>query len=116
MKNLLSCVTLQSLGFRYKIVGYGAAAKASTIINSLPGLLRPEYIVDNNPLKVGRYIPGTNIEIVDFDTLKGEEHLCIIIFPGNFKQEIKERLRTVLGKDNIIINITPFINLEDLYD
>lgn len=116
MKNLLSCVTLQSLGFRYKIVGYGAAAKASTIINSLPGLLRPEYIVDNNSLKVGRYIPGTNIEIVDFDTLKGEEHLCIIIFPGNFKQEIKERLRTVLGKDNIIINITPFVNLEDLYD
>lgn len=116
MKNLLSCITLQSIGFRYKVVAYGAAAKASTILNSLPGLINPEYIVDNNPLKVGRYMPGTNIQIVDFDTLKGEEHLCIIVFPGNFKKEIKERLRTVLGKDNVIINITPFVSLEDLYD
>jgi methylation protein EvaC len=46
------------------VVGYGAAAKATTRLNYCGigiGLL--PYTVDRNPLKVGRYMPGTHIPI-----------------------------------------------------
>lgn len=100
----------------YKVVGYGAAAKASTILGVLKGGVKPEYIIDDNPLKVGRFMPNTSIPIQSFHSLTGEDRLAIIIFPGNFKSEIKERLQRTLGKNNVVINITPFVSVEDLYD
>lgn len=115
--NVIKCVRLQTSFFGYKVIGYGAAAKASTILNALKGALHLEYIVDNNELKVGRVMPGVATPIVPFSKLEEEkEPLLVVIFPGNFKTEIKERLRTVLGKQCCVLNITPTAFLEDLYD
>lgn len=112
---LIKCIRVQR-GFGYKLVGYGAAAKASTIINTVLGNVMPEYIVDNNDLKVGRFMPASGIPIVPFEKLAGEKQLAVIVFPGNFLKEIKERLRTILGKDSLVICVTPFVHVEDLYD
>lgn len=112
---LIKCIRVQK-SFGYKVVGYGAAAKASTIINTVLGNVMPEYIVDNNELKVGRFMPISGIPIVPFDKLKEEKHLAIIVFPGNFLKEIKDRLRTILDKDSCVICVTPFVHVEDLFD
>lgn len=115
LMNLFKACNAQDM-LGYKVVGYGAAAKASTILGVLKGGVKPEYIIDDNPLKVGRFMPNTSIPIQSFHSLTGEDRLAIIIFPGNFKSEIKERLQGTLGKNNVVINITPFVSVEDLYD
>ena len=45
-----------------KISGYGAPAKASTLINFV-GADNLEYIYDKSDLKQGKFIPGTSIKL-----------------------------------------------------
>jgi len=103
----------------YKVVGYGAAAKASTILNTLKGNLPVEYVVDDAPMKVGRFMPGLDIPIRPTASIAEEPGgLCFVIFAHNFKEEIKERLkqyRQPHHKD-AILNIVPYCLPENLYD
>lgn len=103
----------------YKVVGYGAAAKASTILNTLKGNLPVEYIIDDAPMKVGRFMPGLDIPIKPTASIVEEPGgLCFVIFAHNFKEEIKERLkqyRQPHHKD-AILNIVPYCLPENLYD
>jgi len=71
------------------ICGYGAPAKATTIINFC-GLTTKQidYIVDDNPLKQGRYVPGGNIPIVPSAALEERPTDYILIFAWNFAKEI----------------------------
>jgi len=49
------------------IAGYGAPAKATTLLNfcRMSGVL--SHVIDTTPAKQGRYIPGTDIQIRDPD-------------------------------------------------
>jgi len=108
------CINEQSK--KYKVIGYGAAAKASTIINALPNKLALSYIVDDNALKVEKYMPDTDIQILPTSTLKEEEgNLAIWITAHNFKKEIIERIKAKRpNRDDIIINYTPNVNTESI--
>lgn len=90
-------------GNDYKIVGYGAAAKAMTLLN-FGGIDYNyiDYIVDDNPLKQGKVTPGTLIPIVSSDYLKNDFEKPILIVPlaWNFFDEIRERVK-ILRSDNI---------------
>jgi len=78
----------------YKIVGYGAAAKANTILNF--NNMAVDYIIDDSPIKVGLYTPGLNIPIVAPSQLESETHpLFIIITAWNFAKEIKQRIKAI---------------------
>lgn len=76
----------------YSIIGYGAAAKGMTVLNALKHksgkthLL--DYIVDDNPLKVDKLTPGTNIPICDKSILKSHSNQLIIPLAWNFYKEI----------------------------
>lgn len=76
-----------------RIVGYGAAAKASTIINAThfkgDGLLA---IVDISPEKQGRFMPRRNIPIVNLDELKNIQFTDVVVFPWNISDEIVKLL------------------------
>jgi len=76
-----------------RVAAYGAAAKGNTLMNFAgvrPDLLA--YVVDRNPAKAGKFMPGSRIPIV------GEEHLrehrpdYIVILPWNLKVEVVEQL------------------------
>ncbi len=71
------------------ISGYGAPAKASTIINFC-GLTPQEidYIVDDNPLKQDRLVPGRKIPIVPSASLNEHPTDYVLIFAWNFAREI----------------------------
>ena len=72
-----------------KIAGYGAPAKASTIINYCNfGPEDIEFIIDDNPLKQGLLIPGAHIPIYSSDMLKERAPDLLIIFAWNFANEI----------------------------
>jgi len=46
------------------LVGYGAAAKANTLLNYCPALANSlGYILDRSPYKHGRYTPGTHVRV-----------------------------------------------------
>ncbi len=76
-----------------KIFGYGAPAKATTIINFCELTPREiDWIVDDNPLKQGRYVPGGNIPIVNSAYLEKNPPDYVLIFAWNFAKEIIGKL------------------------
>lgn len=75
------------------ISGYGAPAKASTIINYY-GLTQSEidFVVDDNPLKQGYFVPGAKIPIVPSARLFEKPTDYVIIFAWNFAKEILRKI------------------------
>lgn len=76
-----------------KIAGYGAPAKASTILNFY-GLTASDidYVVDDNPLKQGYLIPGVGIPIRPSRALDESPVDIIVIFAWNFAKEILKKI------------------------
>lgn len=76
-----------------KVAAYGAAAKGNTLLNFAgvrPDLL--SYVVDKNPAKQGKFLPGSRIPIVSEEFLKADRPDRILILPWNLKDEITEQL------------------------
>ncbi len=72
-----------------RLVGYGAPAKATTLLNFC-GLNHKdlEYIVDDNPLKQGLFVPGTGIPIQSRDGLDAAPPANVLVLAWNFADEI----------------------------
>jgi hypothetical protein len=82
-----------------RVYGYGAAAKASTILNSIefaPNLVKA--IADMSIEKQGRFMPPHGISIISPVQLFDERPTDVVIFPWNIKSEIAIYLRSNLGK------------------
>lgn len=82
-----------------KIIGYGAAAKGMTFLNyaELNDSVI-DYIVDDNPLKQGKFTPGTNIEIVGSYRISLEnpkDNLVFIPLAWNFFDEISSKIKNL---------------------
>lgn len=93
IKNDMICFLANSKKENKKIAGYGAAAKASTILNYC-GIKRDliDFIADAAPFKQGKYMPGSHIPIVSEEKIKIYKPDYIIIFPWNIKEEIMKQL------------------------
>ena len=79
-----------------KVVGLGAPAKAATVCNYCrlgPELL--EYVTEVNPLRIGKYLPGVHVPIVDEERLFSDERPADagILFAWNYYDEIVPKLR-----------------------
>ncbi len=83
-----------------EIYGYGAAAKASTILNAIdldPNLLLA--IADVSFEKQKRFMPPYGTKIISPQDLFNSNPTDIVIFPWNIKSEIASFLRTNLDHD-----------------
>jgi SAM-dependent methyltransferase len=72
-----------------RIACYGAAAKGSTLVNYLglpPGFF--EYVVDANPHKQGKLMPGRRIPIVHPDRLLETQPDLVLLLVWNFAGEV----------------------------
>lgn len=76
-----------------KVGGYGAAAKGNTLLNyaGVRSNLLP-WVVDRNPAKQGKYLPGCRIPIVDESWLTRMRPDYILILPWNLRSEVVEQL------------------------
>jgi SAM-dependent methyltransferase len=75
------------------VVAYGAAAKGNTLINYAG--IRPDLIprvIDRNPAKQGKYLPGSRIPIVDEACIKAQRPDYVVILPWNLRNEVMAQL------------------------
>ena len=76
-----------------RVAAYGAAAKGNTLMNFAgvrPDLL--SFVVDRNPAKQGKYMPGSRIPIVTEERLRQDKPDHIVILPWNLKTEVMAQL------------------------
>ena len=79
-----------------KVAAYGAAAKGNTLLNFAgvrPDLL--SYVVDKNPAKQGKFMPGSRIPIVEEARIRKGKPDYIVILPWNLAAEITGQLSYV---------------------
>ena len=75
------------------VVAYGAAAKGNTLMN-YAGVRADliSFVVDRNPAKQGRYMPGSRIPIVPESHLIALRPDFIVILPWNLRDEVMAQL------------------------
>ena len=76
-----------------KIAAYGAAAKGVTLLNYC-GINSDiiEYVVDMNPHKQGKFLPGSRIPIVGISRLLQDPPDVLLVLPWNLSVEIKKTI------------------------
>ena len=93
-----------------KIAGYGAAAKGNTLLNFAgvrPDLL--SYIVDKNPAKQGKFMPGSRIPVVDETCIINNKPDLVLILPWNIKDEIIKQLSYIREWGGKFITAVPVL-------
>lgn len=78
------------------VAGYGAAAKGNTLLN-YAGVRQDllSYVVDRNPAKQDKFLPGSRITIVAEAQLKQTRPDYVLILPWNLRTEVVEQLAYV---------------------
>ena len=61
---------IRKINYKSKLIGFGASRTAALIIDLLGLRNKIEYIIDDDPRKVGKYLPLGNIPIISFDDHK----------------------------------------------
>lgn len=93
IKDALLLFLLEAKRAGRRVGAYGAAAKGNTLLNFAG--VRPDlmpYVVDRSPGKVGRFMPGSRIPIVDEAHLLAHRPDDILILPWNIRDEIIQQL------------------------
>ena len=86
-----------------KIIGYGASARSSTMLNYCKidsSMLN--LIADKSRLKQGKYTAGTNIKIVSPEDALATQPDVILLLAWNFADEIINELKEIGFKGTII--------------
>ena len=89
-----------------KIVAYGAAAKGNTFLNYCNiGNSLIDFVVDRNPSKINKFLPGSHLKIFSIDKLKTLSPDYIVILPWNLKNEIIKQIKSSKLKTKFITAI-----------
>ena len=97
----------------YVIAGYGAAAKGMTLVNF--GDIHLDFIIDDNPLKQGKFTPGTHDPVESIDILKECDDINVAFIPlaWNFFTEIKTRIKAVRDREgDVFVRYFPTVSVE----
>jgi len=87
-----------------EIIGYGSPAKATTALNFFGISSEIKYIVEDNKLKQGKFLPGVKIPITSKQKIKGKPD-CALVLAWNFMDEIKKNNSDLAHK---------FVSIKDL--
>ena len=76
-----------------RVAGYGAPAKATTLLNFCGiGTDLLEYTVDRSPHKQGKLVPGVRIPIAAPERIFETKPDYVLILPWNLRDEIREQM------------------------
>ncbi len=93
--------------------GYGAAAKGNTLMNYAgvrPDLL--SYVVDLNPAKQDKYLPGCRLPIVSEAHLKQTRPDYVVILPWNLRAEVMAQLAYIREWGGKFVTAVPELTIE----
>lgn len=108
IKQALLTFLLQCQAQDITVGAYGAAAKGNTLLNFAG--VRPDllpYVVDKNPAKIGRYLPGSRIPIVDETQLINNQPDRVLILPWNLRDEVASQLDYVRDWGGQFVVVVP---------
>jgi hypothetical protein len=93
-----------------KVAAYGAAAKGNTLLN-FAGVRADllEYVVDRNPAKQGKFLPGSRIPIVSEAHLQAAKPQEIVVLPWNLREEVRNQLEYCRAWGGRFITAVPAI-------
>ena len=72
--------------------------------------VRPDliaYVVDRNPAKQGRFMPGSRIPIVDEARLRADRPDDVVLLPWNLRDELMTQLDYVRGWGGRFVTAVP---------
>lgn len=93
-REALNTIINHELDSGAKIIGYGASARSSTLLNFCEIDHRHLVcIADQNPLKHDKYTPGTHILIVSPEVAFSENPNVVLLLAWNFRDEVLSLLR-----------------------
>lgn len=93
-----------------KVGAYGAAAKGNTLLNYAG--VRPDLlpcVIDRNPAKQGKYLPGSRIPIVDETHLREERPDYVVILPWNLRKEVMAQLDYIRAWGGRFVTPIPYM-------
>ena len=96
------------------VAAYGAAAKGNTLLNFAGATARDiAFVVDRNPAKQGRFMPGSHIPIVDEERLISEQPDKVVILPWNIETEIRTQLSCIKDWGGRFVTAIPTLAIRD---
>jgi len=114
VKNDLLAFLLEARRGAKKVAAYGAAAKGNTLLNyaGVRSDLLP-YVVDRNPAKQGKYLPGSHIPIVDESRILEFRPDYVIILPWNIHDEVMKQLSYIRDWGGKFVKAVPELDVLD---
>lgn len=90
------------------VAAYGAAAKGNTLLN-FAGVRHDliSFVVDRNPAKQGKFLPGSRIPIVSEERLTADKPSEIVLFPWNLKNELTQQMSYVADWNAHFVTAVP---------
>jgi SAM-dependent methyltransferase len=91
-----------------KVAAYGAAAKGNTLMNFAG--IRPDlisFVVDKNPAKQGKFMPGSRIPILAPTALESDRPDYLVILPWNIAAEVREQNSRLLDLGTKFVTAVP---------
>lgn len=95
-----------------QVAAYGAAAKGNTLLNfaGVRADLLP-FVIDRNPAKQNKYLPGSRIPIVSEEQLLKHKPSYVIILPWNLKSEIMQQLVYIKEWNGSFVTAVPRLSV-----
>ena len=117
IKHALLAFLLQARRDGQTVAAYGAAAKGNTLLNFSgvrPDLLA--YVVDRNPAKQGKFMPGSHIPIVDENHLQQQRPDWVLVLPWNLGAEVMAQLAYIRAWGGQFVTAVPHLQVWPAHD
>ena len=94
------------------VAAYGAAAKGNTLMN-YSGIRSDliSFVVDRNPAKQGKFMPGSRIPIVNEARLREEQPDYVLILPWNLRNEVTRQLDYISAWGGRFVTAVPVLQV-----
>lgn len=113
LKAVLSNISTFSKKNHYVLLGYGATAKLSLVLNlaKIDNKII-EVVLDTTPEKWNKFIPGTNIKIIPYkENFLNKESLACFLGAWNYEKEIKKKEKKYLNNGGVFISHIPNVHI-----
>jgi SAM-dependent methyltransferase len=112
IKNNLYQFLIEAKQSGKSVIGYGAAAKGNTLLN-YAGIKSDllAYVVDKNPAKQHKHLPGSRIPILDESMIHQTKPNYVLILPWNLKTEVADQLNYIRTWNGEFVTAVPELSV-----